>query len=130
MGAPKIHSTLRFEILSIHYTDPAMSFALLRYQVKPRSLQQINLLSRACYHGLQKGQYDFFVHPAYPDTTEPPIFVLDKKARVMKWDETNATLSEASVKADQEFNNQPRKVRVTEKITEFEKNKEPELDEM
>lgn len=50
-----------------------------------------------CYYLLTTDFDDFFVHPAYPDTTEPPIFVLDKKARVMKWDETNATLSEASV---------------------------------
>lgn len=39
-------------------------------------------------------------------------------------------MHQTQVKADQEFNNEPRKVRVTEKITEFEKNKEPELDEM
>merc|ERR1712113_768644 len=117
------------EFYTIQYTDTTMSFALLRYQFKPRSLQQINLLSRACYHGVQKGEYDFFVHPAYPDTTEPPILILDKKARVMKWDENNATLSEASVKADQEFSNQ-QKVQIKEKTTEFEKNKEPELDEM
>lgn len=33
-----------------------MSFALLRYQIKPRPLRQINLLSKVCYHGLQKGE--------------------------------------------------------------------------
>jgi hypothetical protein len=105
-----------------------MPFALLRHQIKPRPLRQINLLSRACYHGLQKGEY-FFIQPSYPDTSEPPILILDKKTRVMQWDEKNATLSEASVKADQEFSNE-QKNRIRERISELEKNKEPELDEM
>ena len=39
----------------------------------------------------------FFIPPAYPDSTEPPIMVLNNKTRVLKWDEANATLSEASV---------------------------------
>lgn len=39
-----------------YYTDFKMSFALLRSQLKLRPLHQINLLSRAGYHGIQKGQ--------------------------------------------------------------------------
>lgn len=49
-----------------------------------------------CYHVLTTG-FDFFIQPSYPDTSEPPILILDKKTRVMQWDEKNATLSEASV---------------------------------
>ena len=49
-----------------------------------------------CYYVLTT-EFDFFIPPAYPDSSEPPIFVLNNKARIMEWDEANATLSEASV---------------------------------
>lgn len=44
-------------------------------------------------------EYSVFTPPAYPDTTEPPILIVDNQSRtrVMKWDEENATLSEAYV---------------------------------
>lgn len=47
-------------------------------------------------------------------------FILKEKSMLMH---------SVQVKADQEFSNQ-QKVQIKEKTTEFEKNKEPELDEM
>merc|ERR1712187_71916 len=113
-----------------------MFFALLRNQtLKPRALPQIYCsLSRACYHGTpqynpMKDRDEFFAPTDYPE--EPPDLVVNSKKRVARWNEADATLSEASVKADRDpVKPGSQVVREKWKIAEFEKNKEPELDEM
>ena len=93
-----------------------------------------------------------FAPTDYPE--EPPDLVVSSKKRVAKWDEADATLSEASVidtpvsfswenglganriclvqvKADRgSAGTGGQVVKEKWKIAEFEKNKEPELDEM
>ncbi|KAJ5382324.1 hypothetical protein N7517_000235 [Penicillium concentricum] len=118
-------------------TSTAMTFgAVIRPGViRPLSVVKISPISRVCYHNIPQssstnGTPPIYFAPSFPDDFASSSFVLDgrKKANeAHKWDEKQATLSEAAVKADRgdiKVNEQP------QTKTSTMENREPELDEM
>ncbi|KAL2868886.1 uncharacterized protein BJX67DRAFT_379822 [Aspergillus lucknowensis] len=70
---------------------------------------------------------DFYINSSYPDDSETPPTMTQRRTSVppsQKWDETNATQSEADVKADRG------EAKTLNEIVESEAEMEPKIDEM